>query len=97
MQGTAGRSVRQVLFSYTPCIGFLQGVFLYVAQEPGLRLRPDRIWIGNSDRVLFGVGLFLFFRRVWDHCFGMLVCKEKIVGIYLSFDEYNSVDKLDKE
>ena len=70
-----------------PLHRFFAGGVSYVAQESGLRLRTDRIRAGYPDRVLFGVGLFLLFRRIWDRCLGVLVCEEKIIGIYLSQGE----------
>ena len=68
-----------------------------MAQESGLWLRPDRVWIGHFDRFVYSGRDILFLYRIWDHSIGMLVRKEKIIGICLSLDEYNAVDKQDKE
>ena len=62
-----------------------------------MRLRPDNIWHWFADRDLAGIRLFLFPDRGWNHVAGILVYREKIIGINLSPGEYNVTAKWDKE
>ena len=52
--------------------------------KPTVRLRADHLWIGDIDRQLPGIWIFLLLPWHGTDVHGFMVLREKIIGINLS-------------
>jgi len=68
-----------------------------VPEESALWLYTDGLWVRFVGRSLFGVRIRELLHRSEYYWTWALVHGKKIVGINLSFDEYNLIAMQDKE